>query len=737
MPVFQRTTRFLAVAMMVCAVQAQGTSAHLFHEGMNSTEREAERMALVEKGVYAYSQLEGQGLLIAHIIFMVIAYAVLFPIGIALGIGRSKYHVPVQLASTLVALAGYISIHTYSGMAPDLYPSNFHATFGNLLFLVLVAQVGSGILRKIGKLLGWIKKDASAGFRPLPSPRDEALHMDRMFVVGGEVESVHTHGEDQHIYYRESHEQEEEEEEDDDVTYVKPSSFERVKTTNWLLRLLGFSQWPEWLSNGVEKFVTYNFNTLRWVHMLLGRLFPLYAFAQLELGIITYTGVCAGDQLASCMAHYIKGAIFIFYGVFSFLRYLGVFADKGWAWNTLPPNLRKKSVSTEMIESILILTYGIINSFIEHHWWLPNWGGPWNHTDFQHTSLALMWYVYVLWLGGLVGLLLESKRVRRILATVLTPLYHNAHYHTDPTHDDDDVLSHSGSTLTNGSDYIPSSLNLRPAVHAHHASSSTSFVNPIPAVVLIMTGISMGSHHQHSEFSSNMHFNFGLFLQLAGALRIATLVLAYNRGKSGAPSRPPTELLAAFFVTGAGILLSISNEDAAKVMDVLWMWDANMVANGVVATTFAIFVYVVGLAIVMNLGYAEGNVPGYHVGEVGKGKGKQVTSHIVIALTSFYGIGEATAARICAQLSIHKTCKLSEISDAQITQLSTLLSDMTIETDLRRTVRANILHQRSINTYVGRRHAMSLPVRGQNTKNNARTARKLNGKWMHKRGFAT
>lgn len=66
---------------MICVVPAQGTSAHLFHEGMNSTEREAERMALVEKGVYAYSQLEDQGLLIAHIIFMVIAYAVLFPIG--------------------------------------------------------------------------------------------------------------------------------------------------------------------------------------------------------------------------------------------------------------------------------------------------------------------------------------------------------------------------------------------------------------------------------------------------------------------------------------------------------------------------------------------------------------------------------------------------------------------------------------------------------------------------------
>ncbi|PSR75396.1 hypothetical protein PHLCEN_2v9154 [Hermanssonia centrifuga] len=49
-----------------------------------------------------------------------------------------------------------------------------------------------------------------------------------------------------------------------------------------------------------------------------------------------------------------------------------------------------------------------------------------------------------------------------------------------------------------------------------------------------------------------------------------------------------------------------------------------------------------------------------------------------------------------------------------------------IETDLRREIRENIAHQRMIGSYVGRRHAMHLPVRGQNTQSNARTARRLN-----------
>jgi small subunit ribosomal protein S13 len=54
------------------------------------------------------------------------------------------------------------------------------------------------------------------------------------------------------------------------------------------------------------------------------------------------------------------------------------------------------------------------------------------------------------------------------------------------------------------------------------------------------------------------------------------------------------------------------------------------------------------------------------------------------------------------------------------------LKDLRIESELRREIRENIAHQRMIGSYVGRRHAMHLPVRGQNTQSNAKTARKLN-----------
>ncbi|RDB21469.1 37S ribosomal protein SWS2, mitochondrial [Hypsizygus marmoreus] len=54
------------------------------------------------------------------------------------------------------------------------------------------------------------------------------------------------------------------------------------------------------------------------------------------------------------------------------------------------------------------------------------------------------------------------------------------------------------------------------------------------------------------------------------------------------------------------------------------------------------------------------------------------------------------------------------------------LKDLKIESELRRMIRENIGHQRMIGSYVGRRHAMHLPVRGQNTQSNAKTAKKLN-----------
>jgi small subunit ribosomal protein S13 len=60
------------------------------------------------------------------------------------------------------------------------------------------------------------------------------------------------------------------------------------------------------------------------------------------------------------------------------------------------------------------------------------------------------------------------------------------------------------------------------------------------------------------------------------------------------------------------------------------------------------------------------------------------------------------------------------------TKYSDPLKKVKVESELRREIRENIAHQRMIGSYIGKRHAMHLPVRGQNTQSNAKTARRLN-----------
>ncbi|CEP17982.1 hypothetical protein [Parasitella parasitica] len=106
------------------------------------------------------------------------------------------------------------------------------------------------------------------------------------------------------------------------------------------------------------------------------------------------------------------------------------------------------------------------------------------------------------------------------------------------------------------------------------------------------------------------------------------------------------------------------------------------------------------------------------------------------ALQYFYGIGEPTAIKLCQKLSIPPTLKVIELSEVQVNDLTNSLANMTIETDLKRQVREHVMHHRNINNFIGRRHAMSLPVRGQRTRNNAKNAKKLNGRWVQRRGMS-
>lgn len=96
------------------------------------------------------------------------------------------------------------------------------------------------------------------------------------------------------------------------------------------------------------------------------------------------------------------------------------------------------------------------------------------------------------------------------------------------------------------------------------------------------------------------------------------------------------------------------------------------------------------------------------------------------AVASFYAIGPHTAERVIAKFNIHPRAKMGQLPAKTITALTAELSNMKIESDARKVVQENIRRLRDMGTYRGKRHAMNLPVRGQQTRNQNMTARKLN-----------
>ncbi|MBO7054027.1 MAG: 30S ribosomal protein S13 [Bacteroidales bacterium] len=93
-----------------------------------------------------------------------------------------------------------------------------------------------------------------------------------------------------------------------------------------------------------------------------------------------------------------------------------------------------------------------------------------------------------------------------------------------------------------------------------------------------------------------------------------------------------------------------------------------------------------------------------------------------IALTYIYGIGRTTAAKILDKAGIDRGIKVQDWTDDQETAIRNIIADeLKVEGELRSEVQMNIKRLMDIGCYRGIRHRLGLPVRGQSTKNNART----------------
>ncbi|MBS4216541.1 MULTISPECIES: 30S ribosomal protein S13 [Neobacillus] len=94
---------------------------------------------------------------------------------------------------------------------------------------------------------------------------------------------------------------------------------------------------------------------------------------------------------------------------------------------------------------------------------------------------------------------------------------------------------------------------------------------------------------------------------------------------------------------------------------------------------------------------------------------------VVISLTYIYGIGKKTAQKILAEAAVSEDTRVRDLTEDELNKIRDIVDKLKVEGDLRREISLNIKRLMEIGCYRGLRHRRGLPVRGQNTKNNART----------------
>jgi small subunit ribosomal protein S13 len=99
-----------------------------------------------------------------------------------------------------------------------------------------------------------------------------------------------------------------------------------------------------------------------------------------------------------------------------------------------------------------------------------------------------------------------------------------------------------------------------------------------------------------------------------------------------------------------------------------------------------------------------------------------LNKRVEIGLTYIYGIGRPTSNKLLAEVGIEPDRKVRDLTEEEVVKLRDLIDGtLTVEGDLRRERSQNIKRLQEIGCYRGLRHRRGLPVRGQNTKTNART----------------
>jgi hypothetical protein len=318
-------------------------------------------------------------------------------------ISRSRYTLPSQLAFLSTNAFALVLGLIYNHKTPDLYANNSHSKTGWIITWIASAWVFMALIQIYAGRPQSNDDDAQqmtvANMARYQRVHEELPDLSRYSNDSGQgternSESLFGHSRSPSV----ESENQQFSEPTRRYTQEEEEPFDEVSEKRGFL---GNVSVDKFFSRHVARFaVGRTLNAIRFFYVACERTLLIQGLVAIANGTIIYGGIGRGDAVFNVLAHYIKGGIFLLYGFLTLGRWMGAFADFGWAWNVKPSKdivgRRKAALpSAEFTESFVIWLYGVSNVFLEH---LAAWGDEWTAQDLEHVSISVMFFG-----GGLVS----------------------------------------------------------------------------------------------------------------------------------------------------------------------------------------------------------------------------------------------------------------------------------------------------------------------------------------------
>lgn len=513
-------------------------AAHGHGDGMDMSAHDAQPTQPQDNGFGGYWSLsEHASLMYWHIGLEILAWVVVLPVAVMFSVARSRYTLPMQLAFLATnALALVLGI-IYDRKTPEMYAGNAHSKTGWAITWIASAWVFLALVQ------------AYAGRSNTQSIQDEfaepmtTVNMLRyQRVQSQELPDPSRWSDDSgHGTERNSlslHDGSQSPSVDSESQFVNPSPRYTHDDDSFgdgddeKRGFLRNTPVDKFFSRNVARFaVGRTLKAIQILYVVVERTILVQGFVAIVSGAVVYGGIGRGGAIFNVLAHTVKGGIFFLYGFLTLGRWMGAFADFGWAWNVKPPKevvgrRRAALPSAEFTESFVIWLYGCTNVFLEH---LAAWGDAWTAQDLEHVSISIMFFG-----GGLLGMCIESTKVRELLNS--------------------GVVASQAASMQHESWQEPRQYRFS--------------MNPLPALIIMLLGKMMSSHHQTSMVSTMIHSQWGsMFMGFALARGVTYITLYISPPTSFLPSRPPTEIVTAFCLIAGGITFMVSNKDTVAALE--------------------------------------------------------------------------------------------------------------------------------------------------------------------------